>query len=268
MLPAILALGLVLQTPAAVPPEIEQGFQCLYRLQFELARQQFQSYLQAQPDAPMGHLAMAASYLFEEFYRQGVLRSEFFLDDRRLLGGIEGRADPARTAAFLEALSRARAAAARRLRSGQDMAEALYVETLADGLEADYQALLARRTFAAVRLLRKAEREASALLRLRPEGDAYVALGAAHYIIGCLPGYKRALLWLGGVTGDRSRGIAELERAAREGHLLRPYARSLLALVYLREHRPEAARMLFEQLHRQFPENPIFAAELARLLPR
>jgi len=266
VLTALLTIGLALQAPAAAP-EIEQGFQCLYQLQFELARQQFQSYLRAQPEAPMGHLAMAASYLFEEFYRQGVLQSQFFLDDRRLLGGIEGRPDPARTAAFLEALSRARQAAARRLHAGPDLADALYVQTLADGLEADYQALLAHRTFLAVRLLHKAEREAAALLRLRREGDAYVALGAAHYIIGCLPGYKRALLWLGGVGGDRKRGITELQQAAREGHLLRPYAQSLLALVYLREHQPEAARVLFEQLHRQFPENPIFAAELARLRP-
>ena len=35
--------------------------------------------------------------------------------------------------------------------------------------------------------------------------DAYVALGTSNYVIGCLPGYKRAFLWFGGIHGDRTR---------------------------------------------------------------
>ena len=58
----------------------------------------------------MGHLstptirlvlyAEAASYLFEEFYRQGVMTSEFFLDDKKFLRGIEGKPDPERMKNF------------------------------------------------------------------------------------------------------------------------------------------------------------------------
>jgi hypothetical protein len=33
----------------------------------------------------------------------------------------------------------------------------------------------------------------------------------------------------------------------------------------LREHQPERARTLFAELHRDFPENPVFTRELARL---
>jgi hypothetical protein len=93
--------------------------------------------------------------------------------------------------------------------------------------------------------------------------DAYVALGAANYIIGCLPGYKRFLLWFGGVRGDRQRGMDQLQVAAEKGHYLRPYAQALLALAAEREGRFDLARTLFRDLSREFPANPVFASELA-----
>lgn len=264
---ALLLLAAVTWTSQGAQPaaSLEQGFAQLYQLQFEAARQTFHVFLQSHPDHPTGYIALAASYLFEEFHRQGVLSSTFFLDDRRLLGGIAGVADPTRTAAFLAALDQARRSARARLARHPRDPDSLYALTLADGLEADYQALIAHHPLAAVRLLRRAQHEASQLLQVRADGDAYVALGAGHYIVGCLPAYKRLFLWLGGVTGDRQQGIVELRRAAQQGHLLRPYAQALLALVYLRERQPQAAHQLFAELHRQFPANPVFAAELARL---
>ena len=51
------------------------------------------------------------------------------------------------------------------------------------------------------------------------------SLGAANYIIGCLPVYKRFLLWFGGVRGDRERGMEQLQRAAELGRYLGPMAK-------------------------------------------
>ncbi len=76
-------------------PDIASGFHLLYELKFEEARAQFRSVGKSRPVDPLGPASEAASYLFEEFYRQGVLTSEFFLDDKRLLGGIPGKADTA-----------------------------------------------------------------------------------------------------------------------------------------------------------------------------
>ncbi|MDE3109746.1 MAG: hypothetical protein KGL02_07380, partial [Acidobacteriota bacterium] len=113
------------------------------------------------------------------------------------------------------------------------------------------------------------DREAGALLAVDPnQDDAYVALGASDYVIGCLPGYKRAVLWLGGIRGDRSRGMNELQRAADNGHYLRPFARILLALACEREHQPKRARELLSQLTNEFPANQCFARELALVSAR
>jgi hypothetical protein len=72
--------------------------------------------------------------------------------------------------------------------------------------------------------------------------DAYVALGISNYAIGCLPAYKRAFLWMGGVHGDRNRGLVQMQSAAEHGHYLRPFVRITLALAYEREGQVDNAR--------------------------
>jgi hypothetical protein len=49
------------------------------------------------------------------------------------------------------------------------------------------------------------------------------------------------------------------------GHYLRPFAKILLALAARRERKSEAARTQLNGLVAEFPENPLFAAELANL---
>ena len=68
-----------------------------------------------------------------------------------------------------------------------------------------------------------------------------------------------------GIHGDKKAGIKQLEIAAERGHYLRPFAKILLALAALREKKREVARTQLEELVAEFPENPLFASELAKL---
>jgi hypothetical protein len=112
--------------------------------------------------------------------------------------------------------------------------------------------------------MRKAEDEAGRLLAIDPsQQDAYVALGASNYIIGCLPAYKRLFLRIGGIHGDRARGIQQMQIAAQHGRYLQPFAKILLALAFEREHETGRARSLLAELTQEFPGNPLFAHELA-----
>jgi len=126
------------------------------------------------------------------------------------------------------------------------------------------EALIGKHQLRALSLIRSAEKTGTRLLALRADAhDAYVALGAANYVIGSLPVYKRFFLWFGAVHGDRQRGMDQLQMAAEKGHYLRPYAMALLALAAEREGRFDLARKLFGDLSREFPANAIFASELA-----
>jgi len=54
------------------------GFNLLYQQKFTEARETFNDWQSRNPQEPFGEIALAASYLFEELYRQGVLTSDFF----------------------------------------------------------------------------------------------------------------------------------------------------------------------------------------------
>jgi len=253
--------------PIALGPHasfvLNSGFRDLYKLDFQSAREQFHSYQAEQPADPLGKAAEAATYLYEEFNAKGVLTSKFFLDDDRFLGGIEGSEH---NSAFLKANAEARAAAKARLKINPHDPQALLAITMADGMESNYDEIIEKKQLPALSLMRQAEDEAKTLLAVDPSAsDAYVALGTSNYVIGCLPGYKKMFLWLGGIHGDKDRGMQELQTAADHGHFLRPFAKILLALASEREHENGRARVLLTQLNKEFPENPLFARELALL---
>ena len=250
-------------------PEIDAGFRLLYELKFTEAREAFKSWENRHPGEALGPAAEAASYLFQEFDRQGVLTSEFFLDDNRLLGGIEGAPDPQLRNAFNGAVRKAQDLARARLKSDPKNADALFALTISTGMLADYSSLIEKRQIESLRLTREADTVAKNLLAVAPSAaDAYVALGAANYILGCLPAYKRFLIRFGGFHGDRAVGMQQLGLTAAGGHYLRPYAKLTLGLAAMREKQWDLARKQFEELTAEFPANVKFARELAKLRAR
>jgi hypothetical protein len=241
----------------------------MYELKFEAARAQIGAYEKVHADDPVGAAAEAATYLFEEFNFQGVLTSEFFLDDDKLLGGVSGPPDKKLVSAFICANNRARVLAQARLRTKPRDLDALLAVTWTDGMQADYESLINKRQFASLSLSRRAQNEAKELLKVAPDmGDAYVAIGIANYITGCLPPVKRFVLWFGGIRGDRQRGMEQLQMAVQQGHYLQTLAKVMLALAAEREHQPDRALSLFSDLSREYPQNPNFARELAKLQAR
>src|SRR6266478_4064866 len=106
-------IGFAGETPDHSPaftavPQLTAGFDLLYEQKFAEAREVFASWESCNSGDPFGEVAVAASYLFEELHLQGVLTSDFFLNEKRFLHGIDGRPDPARMSHFREALARAR----------------------------------------------------------------------------------------------------------------------------------------------------------------
>jgi len=256
------------QTPTVAlhVPELDAGFHLLYELKPEEARKQFEAWQKFHPEDPLGSASMAASYLFEECYRQGILTSEFFLDNKRFLGKIPLNPDPKLRAAFFAAGKQAQDLAELRLKANPDDANALFAMTLSLGMEADYASLIDKQQLDSLKMIGEADKYAKKLLVIAPDAaDAYLTLGTANYVIGSLPRLKRFFLSLAGIHGNKKAGIQQLEIAADHGHYLRPFAKILLAMVALREKKPEVARAQLGELVAEFPGNPLFATELAKV---
>jgi hypothetical protein len=247
-------------------PEIEAGFHLLYELKPDEARPQFEVWQMSHPEDPLGSASEAAAYLFEECYREGVLTSEFFLDDKRFLGKIPLKPDPDLRSAFFAEDKQAQDLAQLRLKTDPDDTNALFSMSLSLGMQANYASLIDKRQLDSLKKIREADKYSKKLLAVAPDAaDAYLGLGMANYFIGSLPGTKKFFLSFAGIHGDKKAGIQQLEIAAARGHYLRPFAKILLALAALRENKPEVARIQLSELVAEFPENPLFASELAKV---
>ncbi len=250
-------------------PEISSGFRLLYEQKFTEARKAFANWESRNPDEPFGQVAIAASYLFEELYRQGVLSSDFFLNEKKFLHGIDGKPDPERMSHFREALAQARQLAHERQKTNAKDGEALFALTLSAGMESDALSILEKKHLDGLKRMKEANDHAKQLLARHPDAaDVYIAPGIANYIIGSLnPGFRFAL-WFGGIHGDKKLGMQQVAKTAENGRYLRPFAKIMLALAARREKQNALAQKLLRELTEEFPESPLYAAEYAKATGR
>jgi hypothetical protein len=252
-----------------IVPELAAGFHLLYAQDFQQAREKFDNWESQNPEEPFGEIAVAASYLFEELFRQGVLSSDFFLNEKRFLHGIEGKPDPGRMKSFQEALDQARNLAKNRLAKNNRDPEALFALTLAAGMESNADMMLKKQHIDSLKRLKEANEYAKSLLKEQPDAnDAYVALGSANYIIGSLSGGARFMLWFGGIHGDKKLGMEQLGKTIDGGRYLQPFAKILLALASRREKQDVIAQKLLRELSEEYPESSLYAAEYAKAMGR
>lgn len=250
-------------------PELKEGFRLLYVQKYPEAREKFSAWTSEHPEDPFGFVAQAASYLFEEFYRQGVLTSDFFMDDKKFLRGIEGKPDSERMKNFLEDIEQARKLSNARVAKDKHDPAGLFALTLTAGMESNADSILEKKHVDGLKRMKEANEHAKLLLAERPDAnDAWVAPGSADYIIGCLSGGVRAVLWFGGIHGDKKLGMELVEKTADKGRYLEPFAKVLLALAARREKQDALAEKLLHELTEEFPESPLFAAEYAKVLGR
>jgi hypothetical protein len=266
LLLALLQPASVPATPPSADARLQLGFNRMYALRFAEADAIFADWQAAHPDDPRGPVAEAAGLIFAEFNRLGVLEAEFYAEDARFTARRKISPDPATRAKFKQCLARAESLAQRRLDHNPRDRDALFAMTLANGLEGDYLALVEKDNLGALRHTHEAALWAEKLLAGDPTYyDAYLATGISQYIVGSLFAPLRWLLRLRGYSGNRKDGIRNLKLAAEHGRLLAPFARLLLAIADLRAGDQAGARRLLVGLRDDFPTNPLFAKEIARL---
>ena len=200
------------------------------------------------------------------FYRLKILELDFFTDDDKVVDRRALVPDPAARRAFFQALDGAERLAGVRLASHPDDPGALFALSMATGLETDYAALVERRRFGSFSLSKRNQVYARKLLALNPPvDDAYMTFGTVEYVVGSLPFYLRWLVRLAQIGGSKEKAIEDLELVARRGRYYGPLARMTLAVIHVREKRPDKAEVLLAGLVSDFPENPLFRKELLRV---
>ena len=267
----ILLLQVLLVIPAVAAaadslPSLETGYRLMYGRQFEAARQEVTRWQQRNLDDPRGPVSQAASLIFAEFDRIGILEAQFYTKNSTFVSRVRPKPDPELRKSFYEQLDRSEAMAKERLAKDPLNHDALFAMALVYGLRGDYASMIEDENLTALRLTRQAADYAKKLLAVAPDYyDAYLATGISSYIIGNLFTPVRWMLRFAGYSGNAEEGLRHLKITAERGCLLAPFARLLLAIASLRANKPAQARELLKGLSEEFPTNPLFAREMAHL---
>jgi len=251
-------------SPILRPTLLDQGYRQLYDLQFADAHQTFQAWESEHPADPLGPVSDAAAYLFAEFDRLHILQSEFFTHDQHFVTDHRLTPDPALKQQFEGALERARTLCGR---SPADE-NSQFASILASGLESDYLALIEKRYVPSLQEMKTGRAAAEKLLAADPSFyDAWLAVGVENYMLGVKSAPVRFFMRLSGAETSRAAGIEKLKLTAEKGRFLKPFARLLLGVAALRDHDTRTASHILSNLAREFPHNPLYRQELARLDP-
>lgn len=264
-----LSIAFLLSVMLACPASIEHALNRMYNFDFNNADKEMDSYVAANPEDPLGHGFRAASILFRELDRLKILEGEFFASNKRVMDKRELRPDATLKQRFLAALDVSRHKAQAALQKNGNDKNALFAMSMAAGLTGDYVALVEKRQLGSLSHGKEAQSYAVKLLKIDPNfADAHLTTGLTEYLLGVAPFFVKWFVRFEEAEGDKSLAVKKLSQAASKGKYLGPFAKIMLAIIDVREKRPQSAELRLIELCRDFPENPLFPKELASLRPK
>ncbi len=244
----------------------KSGDNHFFNLEYEDAARDYAKLIELDPNDPLAYNSLASAQLYQELYRLGLLESSALRGDNQFLRQERPKPDPAIKEKFEQTLERGRTVAEAQLARDRNNPTALYALGNNYALRGNYDFMVEKSYFSALRNGGKARDYCEKLRKVNPEFvDAYLVLGVHEYVLGSLPLPVKVLVGLVGMRGSKQKGEQYVVRVAREGKLARNEARVLLVILYRRERRPLEAARLLEDLIRDFPRNYVLGLELASM---
>jgi hypothetical protein len=246
--------------------EIGEAFEKLYNFNFSAANQILDRYIGTHADEPLPYAVRASADLFFELDRLSILEEEFFVSDDRIAERKKLKPDAANRARFLQAIKDAQSRAQIVLAAHPQDREALFAMCMSQGLATDYMALVEKHQIRSLTSAKTSNRYAQQLLHIDPQYyDAYLSTGITEYLVGSLPFFIRWFVHFDNVQGNKDQGIQNLMLVAEKGHYMRPFAKILLGIVYMREKKPQRTEQLLAELTHDYPQNPLLRKELGKV---
>lgn len=259
------ALSCAWAAPAA-PDAVARGNDHYFNLEYDEALAAYYEAMRAEGEsAPLlNHIATAL--LYKELHRLGKLETSAFRGDNAFLDEEKPQPDPEANERFLGALNQARKLAEAKIAKNPNDPEALFSLSSNYALLANYEFMIDKSYFSALRNGSKARKYSEELLKKDPKFvDGYLVPGVQEYVVGSLPWAVKVLAAIGGVRGNKQKGEQWVERVAAEGTRMQTEAKVLLTLLYRRESRPLDAANVLEGLIQKFPRNYVLRLELGSM---
>src|SRR5215831_19035873 len=231
------------------------GSEGLFNLDYAAARKNFKEMAEAFPNYPAGPQFLADTLWTETLYETRKLQSSLYGSDSFYAEG-EDKADPKVVDQFRTLTRQARLLTEARLKQFPKDPEALYFLGAIEGLKASFEEAVERRHIAALKDGSDAVDKHRQVLKLDPNyRDAEITIGLYDYTVGALPLPVKIAAGMFGFRGSKKRGLATLERVAKEGNWVHDEAKTLLIVLYTREKRFAEAAAYARELAAKYPRN-------------
>jgi len=260
----VLTTNLIADT---IPPEpsVDVAFRRLYNFDFAASQAAAKAYAANQAQDPMGHASLAVSYLFSEMNRLQIFNKDMFKEEK-ISGEQAKKIGKEAKAGFDSALALGKSTAAEALRKNPKDTNALLALMISAGAERDFAALVEKRLKDSYFAAKSSQDYALQLQAIDPTlEDAWFTRGFSEYMVGSVPLVIRWLMKMDQVSGDKKKGLELMEKCAKNGRYLKPFAQMMLASIYQKEKRYSESRALLQAFAADYPENPEIRKELEKL---
>ena len=243
------------------------GSEALFNLDYETARKSFKEMAEAFPNYPGGPQFLADSLWIETLYKTRRLQSSLYGGDDTFYSTSDDKADPQVVDQFRTLTRQARLLTEARLKQSPRDTEALYFLGAIEGLKASFEEAVERRHFAALKDGSDAVDRHREVIKLDPSyHDAEITIGLYDFTVGSLPLPVKLVAGVVGFHGSKKRGLATLERVAKEARWVHDEAKTLLIVLYTREKRFAEAAAIAKDLAAKYPPNYLYRLEAADAL--
>ena len=253
------------------------GYAANYNLDYPTARAKFEEIRKRWPNHPAGDLYVANIIWLEHLYKLRRLQTGLYQNES-FYAGFEGSKEEGETGDSVEAkvdhefrslMISAKTKALTLVNANRTDAHAKYYLGAVYSVLAAYEASTARKFWSALRNGSKGIDAHQQVLKLKPDYyDAYLSVGLYDYVIGNLPFPIKALIAMGGVRGNKERGIKQLNSIIEHKAENADDARVMLIGIYQNENKPEDALAILKDFTARYPNNFLFRLELASALSK
>jgi len=247
-------------------PQVEEGFQRFYIMDYDGALVLFDKIQDQYPSNPLATDYVLYVTLFKELFRLDLLDTTFYanegfftgrhviVEDPKVRDQIKGLADKALDQADDE------------LKKNPNDVNALFARGWARSLEACYVAMVERSFGTGLKLALGAKNDHERVLEVNPNYvDAKMVVGIYQYVVGALPFAFKVLVGFAGIHGSRAGGMALLQDAGNRGVITSVESRTAMMLFLRHDAKYQEAREIAEGLDREYPRDFLFALEVANL---
>jgi tetratricopeptide (TPR) repeat protein len=242
------------------------AFNHFYNLDYDHAVEEFDQVLQRHPDDPFAVNHLLTAVLFRELYRMGALNTGEYANDS-FIHAPHHKADLKAQQRIKQLIDRALKLEEKRLKSDPNDVDALYARGVTRAQFSTYTALIEHAWFSALRNAVGARHDHERVLELAPNDvPAKLIVGAHNYVIGSLPWGVKVGAAIVGLSGNKEKGIKDLQECVAGGGETSVDAKVLLVLFLRREHRYDEALPIARDLIASYPQDVLMALEEGNLL--